>query len=160
LPYPGGVAAPSSTSAPDLQATLDELRAAFGELLGAERRLRGRDQQRESKLTFAQVRALFILADCEEATAGQLARAADLNPASVTGMLDALERDGIVTRRRSDRDRRSVLVSLTASGREMLADKRELWRSIWREHLGAFQPEDLDAAARVLRGIAGLLDDL
>jgi DNA-binding MarR family transcriptional regulator len=139
---------------------LDELRAAFGELLGAERRLRGRDQHREDKLTFAQVRALFILADREEATAGQLAKAAELNPASVTGMLDHLEREGIVTRRRSERDRRSVLVSLTESGREMLDAKRERWRTIWNEHLETFPPEDLAAAGRVLRRISTMLDDL
>jgi MarR family transcriptional regulator, organic hydroperoxide resistance regulator len=142
------------------ETALDELRIAFGEMLGAERRLRGRDQQRDSKLTFAHVRALLMLADCEEATAGQLARAAELNPASVTGMLDHLEREGIVNRRRSDRDRRSVLVSLTASGRELLEAKRERWRSMWREHLEGFPPEDLAAAARVLRGISGLLDEL
>jgi DNA-binding MarR family transcriptional regulator len=139
---------------------LDELRAAFGELLGAERRLRGRDQHREDKLTFAQVRALFILADREEATAGQLAKAAELNPASVTGMLDHLEREDIVTRRRSERDRRSVLVSLTESGREMLDAKRERWRTIWNKHLEAFPPEDLAAAGRVLRRISTMLDDL
>jgi DNA-binding MarR family transcriptional regulator len=139
---------------------LDELRAAFGELLGAERRLRGRDQHREDKLTFAQVRALFILADREEATAGQLAKAAELNPASVTGMLDHLEREGIVTRRRSDRDRRSVLVTLTDLGREVLDAKRERWRSIWNEHLQSFPAEDLAAAGRVLRGISAMLDEL
>jgi DNA-binding MarR family transcriptional regulator len=139
---------------------LDELRLAFGELLGAERRLRGRDQHREDKLTFAQVRALFILADREEATAGQLARAAELNPASVTGMLDHLEREGIVTRRRSERDRRSVLVALTETGREMLDAKRERWRSIWNDHLHTFPPEDLAAAGRVLRRISAMLDEL
>ena len=40
---------------------LDELRAAFGELMGAERRLRGRDPRRPGELSTAQVRALVQL---------------------------------------------------------------------------------------------------
>ncbi len=49
--------------------------------------------------------------------AGQLAKAADLTPASVTAMLDGLEQRGMVQRRRSEQDRRVVFVSLTPAGR-------------------------------------------
>ncbi len=71
---------------------------ALGELLGAERRLRARDQQRRDRMTYAQSRALIALADsggtAAEVSAGQLARAADLHPATVTAMLDLLEERG------------------------------------------------------------------
>jgi len=139
---------------------LDALRLAYGEVLGAERRLRGRDQQRHGDLTWAQVVSLVTLADREQMTAGELARAAGLNPASVTGMLDQLERDGIVERRRSEADRRSVLVSLTARGREVLDDRRRRWRSLWEERLGHVPDDELRSAARVLRDLAAMLDGL
>jgi DNA-binding MarR family transcriptional regulator len=47
-----------------------------------------------------EVRALFALDAREAATARQIAEAARLSPAGVTGMLDELERDGIVLRER------------------------------------------------------------
>ena len=64
---------------------LEELRSAFGELLGAERRLRGRDQHRKGghELSHHQIRALFHLAKEPEVTAGCLAKNAELSPADV-----------------------------------------------------------------------------
>ena len=50
--------------------TIDELRTAFGELMGAERRLRGRDPHRPGELSIMQVRALFQLARDEEGVLG------------------------------------------------------------------------------------------
>ena len=83
---------------------LDDLRAAFVELMGAERRLRGRDPQRPGDLTHGQVRALLALDRDEEVTAGWLAKQAEMSPASVTAMLDKLEQGGMVERRRSATD--------------------------------------------------------
>src|ERR1700678_198944 len=90
--------------------TLDELRVAMGELFGAERRLRGREQQQPRDLTHSQLRALVVLERSVEVTAGELAKSADLNPASVTAMLDQLEANGIVQRRRGAQDRRMCMV--------------------------------------------------
>jgi len=102
----------------------DEVRAAMSELLAAERRLRGRDPHRPGDLSATQVRALFQLERGEACTAGELAKRADLSPASMTAMLDQLVQSGIVERRRSEQDRRQVIVSLTDAGHETLAAKR------------------------------------
>src|SRR3954466_13211287 len=102
----------------------EAVRLAFVELTGAERRLRARDQKcGPGELTQGQIRALFTIDTKGEATAGELAKAAELSPASVSSMLDNLERDGIVERRRSDSDRRVVVVTLTAAGQELLERK-------------------------------------
>jgi MarR family transcriptional regulator, organic hydroperoxide resistance regulator len=137
-----------------------ELRAAFGELLGAERRLRSRDPQRPGALSYAQVRALVMLDDADEVTAGQLAKAADLTPASVTAMLDHLEETGMVRRRRSEQDRRVVVVSLTPSGRAILSEKRARWRGFWEEAVAGFSDRDLEAAGEVMRQMARMFDAL
>ena len=135
-------------------AALDELRAAFSEMLGAERRLRGRDPSN------AKARAMFLLATKEEATAGELAKHAELSPASMTAMLDQLERAGMVERRRSETDRRQVIVKLTDDGRERTAARRAAWEQRWRAALGAHSDEEVEAAIRVMRTISGLLDEL
>jgi DNA-binding MarR family transcriptional regulator len=139
------------------QAT-DELRAAVGDLLRADRRLRSRDPKRAGALSYAQVRALALLDSEQEATAGQLAKAADLTPASVTALLDQLEQDGMVQRRRSEEDRRLVVVSLTPRGSELLAQKRQLWRGCWQEATADLPARDVEAAATVMRRLARMFD--
>jgi DNA-binding MarR family transcriptional regulator len=133
-------------------AELTELRSAFGELMGAERRLRGRAPRH------AQIRALMQIAKNEEITAGTLAKRADLSPGAMTALLDQLEECGMITRRRSETDRRQVIVAMTETGREQLAAKRSLWESRWLEGLSEHTEEELATAARVMRTIAHLLD--
>lgn len=107
----------TDVKAADVRSTaLEQVRLAMGELFGAERRLRGREQHQPGDLTQSQLRALVILGKEQEVTAGELARSADLNPASVTAMLDQLELHGIIQRRRSITDRRMCMVSLTRKG--------------------------------------------
>jgi hypothetical protein len=81
----------SETEGIGQRSEVEELRLALAHMSGAERRLRGRDQSRPGELTVAQIRSLAALGREREMTAGQLARSADLNPATVTAMLDHLE---------------------------------------------------------------------
>jgi DNA-binding MarR family transcriptional regulator len=157
---PGARATAKAKAAAATEAT-EAVRLAFVELMGAERRLRARDQKcGPGELTQGQIRALFTIDVKGEATAGELAKAAELSPASVSTMLDHLERDGIVERRRSEDDRRVVVVTLTASGRALLAAKRERWRARGREALEGVSEEHLLAAADVMHRMATMLDGL
>ncbi len=139
---------------------IEGLRAAVNELFGAERRLRSRDHNRAGELTQAQLRALAALGREHEMTAGQLARSADLNPATVTALLDHLEAAEIVQRNRSTEDRRVCNVSLTPAGRQLLDRKLTYWYSLWDERFADLPNSDLQVAARVLSEIAGLYDAL
>jgi DNA-binding MarR family transcriptional regulator len=148
----------------DRAAVISDAQAALSELLGAERRLRARDQQRREQMTYAQSRALIALAEIGAAdtavSAGQLARAADLHPATVTAMLDLLEEQGLVVRRRSDVDRRSVLVTLTPHGQALLDRKRAEWRARWDDVLGEVDAADIETAARVMKQLAAIFSGL
>ncbi|MEA2479192.1 MAG: hypothetical protein QOJ07_1114 [Thermoleophilaceae bacterium] len=141
-------------------AALDDVRVAFGELFAAQRRLRGREQGRHGRLSWAQINALALLAEQGEATPGAIAKHAELTPASVTGMLDALERDGIVARRRSSEDRRVVLVSLTEHGRELLEERRARWRERWQDALEGLSEDQIGATTIAMRRMAALLDEM
>lgn len=150
----------SSAAADSDEDKLGDVRDAFSALLGAERRLRGRDQHRQVEgLTMAQLRALWALDDREPATAGEIAKAARLSPAAVSGMLDELERGGTVTRMRSDSDRRRVLVTLTDEGRAVLKKRRRVWQKRWEKALEDMPRRDLAAAAEVMRRIGAMLDE-
>lgn len=145
-------------------AVISNAQDALSELLGAERRLRARDQQRREQMTYAQSRALLALDQIGAAdtavSAGQLARAADLHPATVTAMLDLLEEQGLVVRRRSDVDRRSVLVNLTPEGQGLLEHKRAEWRARWDDVLEGVDAADIETTARVMRQLAAIFSGL
>ena len=150
-----------SAAAVESASATEAVRTALVELLGAERRLRARDQKcAAGDLTQGQIRALFTIDKTGEATAGDLAKAAELSPASVSTMLDTLERDGIVERHRSATDRRVVVVTLTESGRALLEAKRIAWRKRGAEALAGVSDEHLAAAADVMHRMAAMLDDL
>jgi DNA-binding MarR family transcriptional regulator len=137
---------------------IEELRLAVAQMSGAERRLRGRDHSRPGELTHAQIRALAALGREQEMTAGQLARSADMNPATVTAMLDHLEAANVVARHRSTEDRRVCNVSLTPQGWKLLETKLATWQALWEEQLGAVSDRDLDTAARVIQQVCSMYD--
>jgi DNA-binding MarR family transcriptional regulator len=139
---------------------VEELRAALSRMLGAERRLRGRDHSRSGALTYGQIRTIAALGREREMTVGQLAKHADLTPATVTVMLDHLEAANIVARHRSAEDRRVCNVSLTPEGWELLDRKAAAWQAMWVERLSSFSESELDTALQVIEQIAGMYDSL
>jgi DNA-binding MarR family transcriptional regulator len=139
----------------------DRIRTVVGRLLAADRRQRGRDQQRPGgTLSHAHLRALFVLMADHEATAGTLAKAADLNPASVTAMIDQLEASGLVERRRDTHDRRSVLISLTDAGRRQVGEKDRMLRARAAEAFADVTDEELTTAIKVMERIASAMESL
>ncbi|HEX3360650.1 MAG TPA: MarR family transcriptional regulator [Solirubrobacterales bacterium] len=152
----------SAASPEGRDAALAGLREEFGALLGAERRLRSRDSHRKEPggLTYAQVRALFVLGDHEESTAGEIAEQARLSPGAVSGMLDELEEQGIVSRVRCADDRRRVLVTLTDAGRKVLGERKRRWAKRWEDSMDGVDDHDLEAAVEVMRRISAALDEV
>jgi DNA-binding MarR family transcriptional regulator len=136
---------------------LAELSASFKGMQAAYRRLRGRETQRHDALSLAQSQLLFGLVD-RDLSAGDLAAAADLSPATVTQMLDYLVELGLVERARAEHDRRVVLSRLTEQGRSAVAERREHHLRRWREALDDLDLDELRAAAVVLDRLHELFD--
>ena len=64
---------------------------------------------------------LMLLNRCgESSTPAELAEEAGVTRATMTGLVDTLEKDELVTRKGDSADRRTVRVKLTASGRKLL----------------------------------------
>ena len=74
------------------------------------------------KSSLGRIRVLMQLlrAPGQAAAPGELAERMGVTPATVTGLLDGLESDGLVERTRSAEDRRSVRARLTPGGRKFL----------------------------------------
>jgi DNA-binding MarR family transcriptional regulator len=68
-------------------------------------------------LTTAGMATLMALAQQGESTHRAVAHRTFVRPATLTGVVDTLERDGLVKRERDEADRRTVRLVLTAAGR-------------------------------------------
>jgi DNA-binding MarR family transcriptional regulator len=71
-------------------------------------------------------------------------------------MLDHLEQAGFVTRIRSDRDKRVVLVALTERGGQLIAAHRARLQPRWDAALADFSDDQLLTAAAVLDRLAAV----
>lgn len=76
-------------------------------------------------LTIAQLKSLFFISDHNGITPGKLAQALHVTPANVTGIIDRLVEQGLVTRRENPEDRRTLLLRTTDRGEAILAELRE-----------------------------------
>jgi DNA-binding MarR family transcriptional regulator len=139
---------------------ITRLGASFKHVQVALRRLKGRETHRPGSPSFAQYQLLFTLADHDGLSSGELATAAELSAASVTQMLDALEELGLVTRIRSEHDRRIVTCSLTDAGHSVIAKRRATFEGIWKEAVSDLETGDLEIAAEVFDRIATIFDGL
>jgi MarR family transcriptional regulator, organic hydroperoxide resistance regulator len=68
-------------------------------------------------LSAAEVNLLACFAETERPTVRALGQASGQRPSTLTGVLDRLERRGLVERRPNPADRRSTLIALTRPGR-------------------------------------------
>ena len=69
----------------------------------------------------------------------------------VTRMLDRLLSRGLITRSRSEEDRRAVLVAITEAGRELLSDIAEPLAECHARQLGHLSAEELEALTVLLK---------
>ncbi|MEW9550375.1 MarR family winged helix-turn-helix transcriptional regulator [Nonomuraea sp. NPDC050783] len=80
----------------------------------------------------------------ERISIGGLARAAGVSSRNVTGLVDTLERDGLVRRVPDPDDRRSVLAEITPAGRAWIEAFREPSRRAMRALFHGFTAEELN----------------
>src|SRR5881296_905053 len=97
----------------------------------------------QHSLSAGRLGVMFRLMRCGDTALGDLAEGIDSTPRNITGLVDHLERDGLVERIPATEDRRSVRARLTAKGRETIG-------GIWKEGManqyalaGGMSKEDL-----------------
>lgn len=78
----------------------------------------------EVGIGFAQASALLVIDELGEAFPAQLARLTGSQSQSISGLIDRMERGGLLERKRDNRDRRAVRLELTDTGREAAARTR------------------------------------
>ncbi len=104
----------------------------------------------ERGLTRARAAVIWQLHERGPVTQRTLSQALRVSPRNVTGLLDALEAGGYVTRSRHPTDRRATLVSLTDQGAAAAARLRADYEMGAQVLLGGVSSTDLATFVRVL----------
>jgi DNA-binding MarR family transcriptional regulator len=91
-------------------------------------------------------------------SAGRLAEALHLHPSTMTGILDRLERKGLLTRSTDPEDRRRAVLGLSAAGRRLDVDSVGTIESLVREALAGRPRRQVQAARAVLAAVASRLE--
>lgn len=134
----------------DLQSTdpEEELRVLIQKVA---RRIRA--ERAGEGISDSQLGVLWRLASEGRCTPGGLATAEKVSAPSMNRTLNALEASGLVRREPSDDDARSVWVTITAAGEQVIAETRRLRQQWFHAQLEALS----DAERRALEGVRPIL---
>jgi DNA-binding MarR family transcriptional regulator len=102
--------------------------------------------------------ALHLVSSLQSASVSTVARHLSVSAPTVCASVDQLEAAGLVTRHRSERDRRAVYLSLTPKGKKVEA---RVWAEIGRlmtDAADGLRREDVATAVRVFRELNRRLD--
>lgn len=103
--------------------------------------------ERETGLTGSQLWAIKTIAEADPIKPSELARRMYLHPATVVGLIDRLVKKGLVTRDRSDQDRRVVEISLSEAGKKLLLSAPEVPQGLIVRGLEDLTAEKLSSVA-------------
>ena len=102
-----------------------------------------------------QIWALRTVEDAGRITIGDLSERMHLHISTVSGILDRLEKGKLLTRERSEVDRRTVHLKVTNKGRSVIARAPEPPRAKLARKLARLRPREI---ASLLRGLRQLVD--
>ncbi|HUI36988.1 MAG TPA: MarR family transcriptional regulator [Gaiellaceae bacterium] len=116
---------------------------------------RAAEEDKAAGLSRARLSALSVVVFRGPLTLGELATAEGVRSATMTGIVNGLESDGLVRRRPHGRDKRSVNIEATGAGRRLLDRARARRIDHVVSRLDDLPDDDLELLARA----AELLDE-
>src|SRR5499426_3534698 len=114
---------------------------------------RGAPAWLQTELTFAQLRALFTLADYGPTPIGRVARRLGIGLPAAGSLVDRLVEQGLVKRREDPLDRRRTLAETTGAGQALAQRLRQGSREALRAWLEQMDGDDLAALVRGLEAL-------
>jgi len=148
----------------DFHADQDTLLGRIDEVLVALRRviratdLHSKHLAKTTGLTAPQILLLQTIRDRGEVTIGELASDVSLSQATVTSILDRLEKRSLIYRERSTRDKRKVHAHLTAEATEVLKSAPIPLQAQFTRQFGDLQEWEQSMIISALQRIAQMMD--
>jgi DNA-binding MarR family transcriptional regulator len=109
------------------------------------------------ELTFAQARALFMLAARKELTISQLAKLLDVGKPTASILVQQLVERELITRTEHETDRRHTIIRLSPKGQEIGAGRRKEREKQWQRWLSQLNDDELSALAHGLTAIVAVV---
>jgi DNA-binding MarR family transcriptional regulator len=109
-------------------------------------------------LTGPQLVILQEIASLGEVTTGEIARAVSLSQATVTGILERMERRGLLARQRSDSDKRRIMVRITTAGEQVLKEAPPLMQEAFIERFASLQGWEQTMILSALQRLVSIMD--
>ena len=103
------------------------------------------------RVTTAQAGILFLLKQKDGRTMSELSQILSIDNSTITGLVDRLEKTGLVRRNASPHDRRASHVFINPQGIEEVDKARRVIRMVNQEIKNGFSAEELDSFNRILK---------
>ena len=103
------------------------------------------------ELTFGQMRLLFLLSKHGPSPVSRVAEWLNVGMPAASGVLDRVEKHGLVTRQHRMDDRRVVECALTDTGRELMEEIAGMRRVVLRRTLQVLTEEELGELTRLVK---------
>lgn len=146
---------PKPPAEPDLDAILEAMVFLYSE----SRRIT-RTVAEQYGLTGSQLLVLKMLEPKGQVSLSELSDRIRAKNSTVTGIIDRMERDGFVVRRRSEEDRRVVFIELTPKGRKLSSDATIDPMHLFRALLSDMPPRDAADLERIMTRLVGRVQEI
>jgi DNA-binding MarR family transcriptional regulator len=120
--------------------------------------LHSRELEKQYGLTLPQLDVLLVVAQDGPISIGQVAARVHLSNATLTSLSDRLVHHGLLSRQRSDTDKRQVNLSLTAEAMKILDQGPKPFRDSFRRRLESLEPWQQTQLLAAVQHLASLLD--
>jgi DNA-binding MarR family transcriptional regulator len=141
---------PSKSSEPNLDLILESMIYLYSESRRVTRAV-----AEQYGLTGSQLLVLKMLEPRGQVSLSALSEEIRAKNSTVTGIVDRMERDGLVVRRRSGDDRRVVHIELTAKGRKLANDVKADPKHMFRALLEELPSKDAAELERIMAKLVG-----
>ncbi len=118
----------------------------------------GRELARSVELTAPQFRVLQIIAGSEHCTAKAISQQMRISQATVTSLVDKLVRKEMAVREKSQTDRRQTDISVTAKGRQAIAEAPDPLQQRFVRKFEAMEDWEQAGLIAALERVAAMLD--
>ena len=110
--------------------------------------------------SFARTRVLLVLSKFGQQRATDIADRFSQSPRTVTEAIDALERDGLVSRSPDPSDRRAKLIHITDKGIASLEKTEPMRKKFISETFGQLSDEEQHQFHRIIGKLGQVVDDM
>ncbi len=96
---------------------------------------------------------LHVLSNHENMSQIQIAKVLEIKPASISPILQCMQKEGSIERKSDPNDDRTILVSLTEKGVEQAQRVVKFWKEVEKEIFASFSKEEIEQLSRTIKRI-------